>query len=173
MSRKVVSIIVGVLVVAFVWVSCGPTYAARRNISREVDGGVVLRTWQRRDFNVCEEYNNGVLSGWIVKVTRRSWPTGTTLWRFGEWAGAFCSNRKHVWDVRWGGEPDGYANSYLLWHWAANDTRLVQEDNVGDYRIRKWRTRFYVFGGYVECHPWLYVGVGTYQRINMNSDRGC
>lgn len=131
----------------------------------------------------CDEYPNGVLTGWTAQVEKRDgFPIKVTSWRFGgnyddpiPWGGTFCSNHQRVWNVNWGGEPAGWADGLYTWRYYPGDTRLVVKDIVGTYRSKVWQGHFASGIGPLGnvCYPRLGVTLGPDQYISRTTVKNC
>lgn len=165
-------------VIAFVLLWLSLSFLSYPAQARPAGGSRIVatpHTWRRNSVpGVCPKYPNGVLAGWTWGFTERSWPTGVVQYRFGDWAGSYCSNHRHIWAIRWGGVPDGFAQNTVGWVWDVGDTKIVESDYSGMYRFRKWRSHFHIYyAPFAQRHdyPWLYIGLAGAGHIDMK--RGC
>lgn len=145
----------------------GTATAAEMTYRTEVD----VETYTVPRGGVCTQYPNGVLKGWWINVHIYQQPSGYLAWRYGYWGGSFCSNANRLWSVKWGGEPDGYANSTYGWQWRANDSRIIESDTTGDVRSRKWRG--HMVSGSNNDWPTLKVVIGKGGLLDTFTACGC
>jgi hypothetical protein len=173
-------IIVVVLALVVVWLVSNVFLSAKSNAqgltAKPTAQG--LTTYRiRSSTGICDEHRNGVLAGWRLYHSQRAALYPHLLqYRFGPWEGSYCSNGRLLWNVRWGGHPDGYANWALLWTWDDDRTRIQDQDKSGTFQFRRWVTRMHTTCcGLIERvdHPWLEVDLGLKGVIDLSHGCGC
>lgn len=164
-------VIVVVLALLAVWLVSNVFLSENSNAMQRVT------TYKTTTSGLCDEHRNGVLAGWRLYHSQKAALYPHLLqYRFGPWEGSYCSNGRMLWNVRWGGHPDGYANWALLWTWDDDRTRIQDQDKTGTFRFRRWVTRMHTTCcGVIERvdHPWLEVDLGLKGEIDLSHGCGC
>lgn len=177
-------VLVGFLVLFLFWLFnafFSSSYATTRpqvKVKTEQHGEFVVKTWRLEGDTWCSRYPNGVLKGWIIKQVEKSpFPFFQVQYIFGPWSGSFCSNKRHLWGIEWGGIPDAKANSNLGWIYYPGDTRKNHVDKKGDYQGLMWYGHFSTtpLPPFLIRHdyPWLKVAIGLDGYLEMSHSCGC